>query len=95
MSQALIVACSPIDSQRRSLTAGKAAFNRTLPFPELHALQLLKPYIKQSLKFEDLNIVSAEDAQARINANGESQGWTRTRIEAAEPGSPSLELWNV
>jgi leucyl-tRNA synthetase len=81
--------------QKRVLTVGETAFSRSLPFSELDTLQLLKPLIEVSMKYRDLQIVSAEEALEHIAKNGESDTWSKERAESAEPGSPALQFWNV
>lgn len=80
--------------QKEVLARGKAAFNRSLPFSELEALTLLRPYLKVSLKFQDVYVVSVEEAEKEIEA-GDKEGWSKEKIEASEPGSPSIQFWNA
>lgn len=47
------------------------------------------------MKYRDLSIVSVEEASAHIAKEGESESWSKERVEAAEPGSPALQFWNV
>lgn len=77
------------------LASGPSAFTRSLPFSELDALVSLMPYIKASMKFQDLSIISVEDAQAHLAAEGESSTWSKERMELSEPGSPSNQFWNA
>lgn len=81
-------------SQRKLAAEGTSAFTRTLPYSELDTLTLLLPYIKSSMKFEELSVVSVEDAQAKVAAGESGPGWEQAKIEAAEPGSPEVVFWN-
>lgn len=81
--------------QKKVLTVGKRAFGRSLPFSELDALAALVPYVKVALKFDSIDVVSVADAQAHIAKAGESEGWSAERLEASEPGSPSVQFWNT
>jgi len=74
---------------------GPSAFDRSLPFSEYDANDLLRPYVKSSLKFESVEVVSVQDALATIEKEGEKEGWTKDKVEAAEPGLPAVQFWNV
>lgn len=74
---------------------GAAAFDRSLPFSEYDAIYLLRPYIKSSLKFESIEVISVKDALATIENEGEKEGWSKDKVESAEPGSPAVLFWNV
>lgn len=59
-------------------------------------MTLLQPYIKSSLKYDDIEIMSVEDGLARIEEEGEDEkGWVKEKVETAEPGSPNVQFWNV
>lgn len=81
--------------KKKVLAQGKRAFGRSLPFSELDAIKLLIPYIKVNLKFAEVDAVSVKDAQAKIAAEGEKDGWSTERAEASEPGNPSVQFWNI
>ena len=81
--------------QRQLIELGRKAFDRSLPFSEYDAISLLRPYIKSSLKFENLDVVSVSDALETIAKNGEGEGWDKLKVETAEPGAPAVQFWNV
>ncbi len=58
-------------------------------------MSLLLPYIKASMRFSDVYVVSNEEALATIARDGEKEGWEKTKVESAEPGSPEMVFWNV
>ncbi len=82
-------------TQRSLLTKGPDVFERSLPFNELEALTVLGPYIKASMRFQEVSVVSVEEALATIEKEGEKDGWDKAKIELAEPGSPETIFWNV
>jgi len=71
----------------------QTAFNRKLPFTELHVLRELAPYLKKSLGLANVEIMSVEEAVQR--AEGGENGFTKVLIESSEPGAPGLEYRNV
>nr|XP_031858784.1 leucine-tRNA ligase [Kwoniella shandongensis]KAA5525856.1 leucine-tRNA ligase [Kwoniella shandongensis] len=82
--------------KKRVTALGSAAFDRSLPFDELHTLTILRPYIKSAVKFEDVDVVSVEEALKTLEeAGGEKEGWAKEKIESSEPGVPGLQFWNV
>lgn len=83
------------DSQRKVLTQGEGVFDRALPFSEADALVAVLPYIKSSLKYTDCSIVTADEAKARIAAEGEVDELSLERAEASEPGTPAAQFWNA
>jgi leucyl-tRNA synthetase len=68
------------------LADGEAAFDRSLPFSEINALILLKPYIQASLKFQQCEIVEAQGEM--------TDGWSQERADSSEPGTPAIQFWN-
>lgn len=68
----------------------KAAFQRSLPFPEEKVLNELLPYLKKSLNLVDVDVWMVDDALTKSEP-----GFTKTIIEGAEPGSPAFEYRNV
>ena len=80
--------------QRQVLATGRAAFSRSLPFSELDTLILLQPYIKSSLKYAECEIMAVSEAIKHVEKEGESESWSRERIESSEPGSPAIQFWN-
>ncbi|WVN89149.1 leucine-tRNA ligase [Cryptococcus depauperatus CBS 7841] len=81
--------------KKKLISNGSSAFDRTLPFDELDALKLLAPYIKSSLRFEDVDVVAVEDARTFVAKKGEQEGWSMDKIESAEPEAPGVQFWNV
>ncbi|WVQ77118.1 leucine-tRNA ligase [Cryptococcus sp. DSM 104548] len=81
--------------KRKLIATGPSAFNRTLPFDELHTLKMLAPLIKSSLRFENVEVVSVDDAKAVIEKEGEKEGWAKDKVESSEPGVPGVQFWNV
>ncbi len=68
----------------------QTAFNRTLVFPELEVLTNFIPYLKRTLNLVDADVILVEDAREK-----EGPGFTRSIIDSAEPGNPSIEFRNV
>jgi len=60
----------------------------------LEALTLLQSYIKVSLKFQEVYVVSVEEALKQVEG-GDKEGWSKEKAEASEPGSPSIQFWNA
>lgn len=56
---------------------------------------MLRPYIKSSLKYKELDIVTVDDARSSAAAGGAGEGWNLERIDGSEPGAPTAEFWNV
>jgi hypothetical protein len=81
--------------QRKLLDEGSKAFQRDLGFSEYDAICLLRPYIQSSIKLESLEVISVKDALAKVESGAEAEGWAKEKIEAAEPGYPGLQFWNV
>ncbi|ORY23359.1 leucine-tRNA ligase [Naematelia encephala] len=81
--------------KRRVSELGKDAFGRSLLFSELDALKLLTPYIKSSLKLQECDIISIQEASKRIQDEKDNEQWSKERIEASEPGSPAVQFWNI
>jgi hypothetical protein len=81
-------------AQRKVLEEGSSAFKRELAFSEIEALNLLAPYIKNSLKFDVLDILSAKEAMALVGQEGQGEAVAKEKVESAEPGSPSTQFWN-
>lgn len=81
--------------QRVLLSKGPEAFERSLPFDELEALTVLSPYIKASMRFQEVSVVSVDEARATIEKEGEKDGWDKAKVEQAEPGSPETVFWNA
>ncbi|KAG8986294.1 cytosolic leucyl tRNA synthetase [Tulasnella sp. 427] len=66
------------------------ALNRTLPFSEKEALEIILPYLKRNLGFREGEVVLADDAKGK-----EGPGYIPAIIETAEPGTPAFIFWNV
>lgn len=81
--------------KKKAAVQGKRAFAHKLPFDELEALKLLAPYIKNQLKYDQVDVVSVADARKEIEANGASDGWAPERVDLSEPGSPAVQFWNL
>ncbi|KAF5325592.1 hypothetical protein D9611_000840 [Ephemerocybe angulata] len=77
--------------KRMGQYGAQTAFRRTLPFSESQVLQELLPYLKKSLNLVDAEVLSVEEAKQH---EGEP-GFTKSIIEASEPGSPAFEYRNV
>ncbi|KAG8939085.1 cytosolic leucyl tRNA synthetase [Tulasnella sp. 419] len=71
------------------------ALNRTLPFNETEALNIIFPYLQRNLNFAEGEVLSVEEARSRIAADPKAPGYTESTIESAEPGSPGFVFWNV
>lgn len=69
----------------------QTAFRRSLPFSESAVLQELLPYLKKSLNLVDAEVLSVEEAIKHVD----EPGYTKSIIEASEPGSPAFEYRNV
>ncbi|WVF70246.1 leucine-tRNA ligase [Kwoniella sp. CBS 6097] len=78
--------------KRKVLTEGSTAFDRTLPFDELHTLEILVPYIKSSLKFREVEVISVTKAEELV---GKDESYTKEKIEMAQPGLPEPQFWNI
>jgi len=66
------------------------ALNRTLPFNEKEALEIILPYIQRNLNFTEGEVMLADDAKGK-----EGPGFNALTIESAEPGTPAFLFWNV
>ena len=73
--------------KRMSEFGAETAFKRTLPFSEVEVLREILPYIKKSLNLVDAEVFLAEEAKEK--------GFSTHIVEAAEPGSPGFEYYNV
>lgn len=56
---------------------------------------MLAPLIKSSLRFEEIDVLSVEEAREIIEKDGEKEGWTKEKFEVAEPAVPGVQFWNV
>ena len=82
-------------SQRKLITTGTSVFSRDLPYSEIDALTSLLPYIKSSMKLQDITVVSVEDALSQIEkSETQGEGWDKATIERSEPESPQILFWN-
>ncbi|KIR52790.1 leucine-tRNA ligase [Cryptococcus gattii Ru294] len=81
--------------KRKLAVSGPSAFDRTLTFDELYSLKMLAPLIKSSLRFEEIDVLSVEEAREIIEKDGEKEGWTKEKVEVAEPAVPGVQFWNV
>ena len=57
---------------------------------EVKVLGEIMPYLKKSLNLVDAEVLLVDDARAR-----ESEAFSKTIIDSAEPGSPAFEYRNV
>ncbi|KAI5453128.1 cytosolic leucyl tRNA synthetase [Naganishia albida] len=81
--------------KRKLVTSGTSVFARDLPYSEIDALTSLVPYIKSSMKLQDVAVVSVEDALAQIEkSETQGEGWDKAIVERAEPESPEILFWN-
>jgi hypothetical protein len=55
------------------------------------------PYIKATMKFSAVSVVSQEEAVERIEKEGAdaASGWDANKVEAALPAAPEVIFWNV
>ena len=67
----------------------QTAFKRTLPFSEEKVLHELVPYLKKTLNLVEVELWKVEDALKQ------TEGFTKSLIDNAEPGSPGFEFRNV
>ncbi|WVQ82477.1 leucine-tRNA ligase [Cryptococcus sp. DSM 104549] len=81
--------------KKKLALSGATAFDRTLPFDELYTLRMLAPLIKSSLRFEEVDVISVDDARAKIEKDGETEGWSKEKAESSEPGVPGVQFWNA
>lgn len=79
-----------ITQKRISEFGAAVALNRTLPFSEKEALEIILPYLKRNLGFVEGEVVLADDVKGK-----EGPGYIPAIIETAEPGSPAFIFWNV
>jgi leucyl-tRNA synthetase len=68
----------------------ETAFRRTLPFSESAVLHELLPYLKKTLNLVDAEVLSVEEARQK---EGEPE-YTKSIIDASEPGAPGFEYRN-
>lgn len=81
--------------QRKLTTTGTSVFSRDLPYSEIDALTSLLPYIKSSMRLQDVTVVSVEHALSQIEkSEAQGEGWDKAVIERAEPESPQILFWN-
>jgi len=66
------------------------ALNRTLPFSEKEALDIILPYLKRNLGFAEGEVMFVDDAKGK-----EGPGFIPAIIDAAEPGTPGFIFWNI
>jgi leucyl-tRNA synthetase len=62
-------------------------FRRQLLFSESDVLTLLVPYIKKTLKLQDVTVMTVEEAKKSAAAPD-------TIIDLAEPGTPAFNFYN-
>lgn len=82
------------------MAEGPSVFTRSLPYSEIETLNILLPYIKSSMKFQEISVIAVDDALAALDKGDPEltpteKGWDRQKIEIAEPGSPETVFWNV
>ncbi|WWD09639.1 leucine-tRNA ligase [Kwoniella europaea PYCC6329] len=80
--------------KRKVIAEGISAFDRTLPFDELHTLKILVPYIQASAKFTKVDVISVTEAQEILAKEPEKENYDSVKIEAAQPGIPESQFWN-
>jgi len=93
----LIFSPSPLNSlllrQKRVLELGAgAAFDRSLPFDEKAILEAATPYLKRTLNFGQIHILSAEESLAKAEELEGKKGFAKETVEVAEPGHRELLL---
>jgi leucyl-tRNA synthetase len=69
----------------------ETAFRGTLSFSESAVLRELLPHRKKTLNLVDVEVLSVEEARQK---EGEP-GYTKSIIDASEPGAPGFEYRNV
>ncbi|EAU87569.1 leucine-tRNA ligase [Coprinopsis cinerea okayama7 len=77
--------------KRMAQYGAETAFRRTLLFNESEVLRELLPYLKKTLHLIDAEVLSVDEARQR---EGEP-GFTKSIIDASEPGAPGFEYRNV
>ena len=77
--------------KRMAQYGAQTAFRRTLPFSESAVLRELLPYLKKTLNLVDAEVLSVEEARQK---EGQA-GFTKSIIDASEPGAPGFEYRNV
>lgn len=65
----------------------ETAFNRSVLFSEVDVLEQIAPYLKKSLNLVDVTVYLGDAAK--------NKGYSTAIVEAAEPGSPAFEYYNV
>ncbi|KAJ1917024.1 cytosolic leucyl tRNA synthetase [Mycoemilia scoparia] len=79
----------------------QVAFNRALPFNELEVVQVVKGYIGKTLSYNQVDVVSIDDAfnlEAAVAECGEDQDMASklTRaVDIAIPGEPGFIIYNL
>ncbi|WWC58822.1 leucine-tRNA ligase [Kwoniella dejecticola CBS 10117] len=80
--------------KRKVQMDGSAAFERTLPFDELHTLKILIPYIQASAKFTKVDVVSVAEAREILANEPGKENYDPVKIENSQPGVPEVQFWN-
>jgi leucyl-tRNA synthetase len=65
----------------------ETAFRRQLMFSESDVLTLLIPYIKKTMKLQDVTVMTVEEAKKSAIAPD-------TIVDQAEPGTPAFNFYN-
>ncbi|GAA5999875.1 hypothetical protein JCM5350_001327 [Sporobolomyces pararoseus] len=77
--------------KRIALIGFEGAINRQILFSEEDVLKEAMPYFRRTLGIENIEVSSAESAPK----GGEEPGYVQPIVDAAEPGSPGIVLYNV
>ena len=74
--------------KRIALIGFEGAINRQILFSEEDVLREAMPYFRRTLGIENIDVAPAETGV-------EGPGYVQPIVEAAEPGSPGIVLYNI
>ncbi|GAA5938691.1 leucine--tRNA ligase CDC60 [Sporobolomyces koalae] len=77
--------------KRIALIGFEGAINRQVLFSEEDVLREAMPYFRRTLSIDNIEVASTGSAPQ----GGEAPGYVQPIVEAAEPGSPGIVLYNV
>ncbi|GAA5885136.1 hypothetical protein JCM16303_005871 [Sporobolomyces ruberrimus] len=77
--------------KRIAMIGFDGAINRQILFSEEEVLRNAMPYIRRTLAIDNIEVASADSAPK----GGDEPGYVQPIVEAAEPGSPGIVLYNV
>jgi leucyl-tRNA synthetase len=67
----------------------EGAINRQILFSEEDVLREAMPYFRRTLGIDNIEVQSADSASPEV------AGYVQQIVEAAEPGSPGIVLYNI